>query len=75
VAAEGEKLIWYNMWVDDVLLDGESVMSHQYKAGDVVTVFQLSRSKELVIEGKATIRKRSQMLMSSTGSSSPISQA
>jgi hypothetical protein len=58
VAAEGEKLIWYNMWVDDVLLDGESVMSHQYKAGDVVTVFQLSRSKELVIEGKATIRTR-----------------
>jgi hypothetical protein len=33
-------------------------MSHQYKAGDVVTVFQISSSKELVIEGKATIRKR-----------------
>jgi hypothetical protein len=33
-------------------------MSHQYKAGDVVTVFQVSTSKELVIEGKATIRKR-----------------
>ena len=34
-------------------------MSHQYKAGDVVTVFQISASsKELVIEGKATIRKR-----------------
>jgi hypothetical protein len=33
-------------------------MSHQYKPGDVVTVFQISRSKELVIEGKATIRKR-----------------
>jgi hypothetical protein len=33
-------------------------MSHQYKAGDVVTVFQMSQSKELVIEGKATIRKR-----------------
>jgi len=33
-------------------------MSHQYKAGDVVTVFQLSAAKELVIEGKATIRKR-----------------
>jgi hypothetical protein len=32
----------------------------------VVTVFQISLSKELVIEG---------MLMSSTGSSSPISQA
>src|SRR5215471_20192122 len=36
----------------------ESAMSHQYKAGDVVTVFQMSPSKELVIEGKATIRKR-----------------
>jgi hypothetical protein len=36
----------------------ESGMSHQYKAGDVVTVFQMSPSKELVIEGKATIRKR-----------------
>ena len=33
-------------------------MSHQYKAGDVVTVFQISPSNELVIEGKATIRKR-----------------
>jgi hypothetical protein len=33
-------------------------MSHQYKPGDVVTVFQISRSKELVIEVKATIRKR-----------------
>jgi hypothetical protein len=33
-------------------------MSHQYKAGDVVTVFQISSSKELVGEGKATIRKR-----------------
>ena len=33
-------------------------MSHQYKAGDVVTVFQISSAKELVIEGKATIRKR-----------------
>src|SRR5215472_324872 len=33
-------------------------MSHQYKVGDVVTVFQVSASKELVIEGKATIRKR-----------------
>jgi hypothetical protein len=36
----------------------ESAMSHQYKAGDVVTVFQISPSKDLVIEGKATIRKR-----------------
>ena len=36
----------------------ESAVSHQYKAGDVVTVFQLSASKELAIEGKATIRKR-----------------
>jgi hypothetical protein len=33
-------------------------MAHQYKAGDVVTVFQISPSNELVIEGKATIRKR-----------------
>jgi hypothetical protein len=36
----------------------ESAMSHQYKAGDVVMVFQISTSNELVIEGKATIRKR-----------------
>jgi hypothetical protein len=36
----------------------ESAMAHQYKAGDVVTVFQISASNELVIEGKATIRKR-----------------
>ena len=33
-------------------------MSHQYKAGAVVTVFQIARSNELVIEGKATIRTR-----------------
>jgi hypothetical protein len=33
-------------------------MPHQYKAGDVVTVFQISPSNELVIEGKATIRTR-----------------
>ena len=33
-------------------------MAHQYKPGDVVTVFQISASNELVIEGKATIRKR-----------------
>ena len=33
-------------------------MQHQYNAGDVVTVFQISPSNELVIEGKATIRKR-----------------
>jgi hypothetical protein len=36
----------------------ESAMPHQYNAGDVVTVFQISSSNELVIEGKATIRKR-----------------
>ena len=36
----------------------ESAVSHQYKAGDVVTVFQISSAKELVIEGRATIRKR-----------------
>ena len=36
----------------------ECAMAHQYKAGDVVTVFQIASSKELVIEGKATIRKR-----------------
>ena len=35
----------------------ESAMPHQYN-GDVVTVFQISPSNELVIEGKATIRKR-----------------
>jgi hypothetical protein len=33
-------------------------MPHQYNAGDVVTVFQISPSNELVIEGNATIRKR-----------------
>jgi hypothetical protein len=33
-------------------------MPHQYKAGDVMTVFQISLANELVIEGKATIRKR-----------------
>ena len=33
-------------------------MSHQYNAGNVVTVFQISPANELVIEGKATIRKR-----------------
>ena len=33
-------------------------MAHQYKVGDVVTVFQISSVNELVIEGKATIRKR-----------------
>jgi hypothetical protein len=36
----------------------ESAMAHQYKAGDVVTIFQISQSKKLVIEGKARIRKR-----------------
>ena len=33
-------------------------MSHQFKVGDVVTVFQISAANKLVIEGKATIRKR-----------------
>jgi hypothetical protein len=36
----------------------ESAMPHQYKAGDVVTVFQISPANELVIEGRATIRTR-----------------
>ena len=36
----------------------ESAMAHQYKAGDVVTIFQISQFKKLVIEGKATIRKK-----------------
>jgi hypothetical protein len=36
----------------------ESAMAHQYKAGDVVTVFQISASNTLAIEGNATIRKR-----------------
>jgi hypothetical protein len=35
-----------------------SAVSHRYKAGDVVTVFQISPANELVVEGKATIRKR-----------------
>jgi hypothetical protein len=51
-------VFWYDVWVGDVLFGWESAMSHQYKAGDVVTVFQISASKELVVEGKATIRKR-----------------
>ena len=33
-------------------------MPHQYNEGDVVTVFQISPANELIIEGKATIRKR-----------------
>ena len=33
-------------------------MSHRYRAGDVVTVFQMSSSRGLRVEGKATIRKR-----------------
>ncbi len=33
-------------------------MAHQYKPGDVVTVFQISSTNELIIEGKATIRKK-----------------
>jgi hypothetical protein len=36
---------------------GERDGAHQYNAGDVVTVFQISPANELVIEGKATIRK------------------
>jgi hypothetical protein len=46
-------------------------MSHQYKAGDVVTVFQISPANELVIEVRRQSAKGSQKLMSSTGSSSP----
>ena len=33
-------------------------MAHQYKSGDVVTVFQISPTNELVIEGKATVRTK-----------------
>jgi hypothetical protein len=51
-----KKSICYNLQLAGVRW--ESAVSHQYKAGDVVTVFQLSASKELAIEGKATIRKR-----------------
>jgi hypothetical protein len=50
-------MIWYNVgsgW----RVGRESTMAHQYKVGDVVTVFQISSANELVIEGKATIRKR-----------------
>ena len=53
----------------------ESAVSHQYKAGDVVTVFQISSSNELFVEGRATAAKGLQKLMSTTGSSSPVSQA
>ena len=50
-------MIWYNMWPG--WREGwESAMAHQYKVGDVVTVFQISPANELIIEGKATIRKR-----------------
>jgi hypothetical protein len=51
-------MIWYSVWSGWRAVGWESAMAHQYKAGDVVTVFQLSASRELVIEGKATIRKR-----------------
>jgi hypothetical protein len=51
-------MIWYSVWSGWRAVGWESAMAHQYKAGDVVTVFQISSSKELVIEGKATIRKR-----------------
>ena len=67
-------MIWYSVW-SDWRVGWESAMSHQYKAGDVVTVFQISPENELVIEGKATIRKRVAEVDGSTGSSSPISQA
>ena len=50
-------MIWYNVW-SRWRVGWESAMSHQYKAGDVVTVFRIAPSNELVIEGKATIRKR-----------------
>ena len=49
--AKGEKSGWRAVGL-------ENAMAHQYEAGDVVTVFQISASNELVIEGKATIRKR-----------------
>ncbi len=32
--------------------------SHRYRAGDVVTVFQMHRKRGLEIEGRATIRQR-----------------
>src|SRR5262249_26426111 len=51
-----KKSIWYNLQLAGV--GWEDAVSHQYKPGDVVTVFQISPSKELVIEGEATIRKR-----------------
>jgi hypothetical protein len=56
MVSQARKSICYNECLAGV--GWESPVSHQYKAGDVVTVFQLSASKELVIEGKATIRKR-----------------
>ena len=45
-----EKSIWYDVW-SGWRVGWESAM-------DVVTVFQISPANELVIEGKATIRKR-----------------
>jgi hypothetical protein len=51
-------MIWYSVWWGCRAVGWESAMAHQYKAGDVVTVFQISSLKELVIEGKATIRNR-----------------
>ena len=56
MVAQGEKSIWYNLQLAGV--GWESAVSHQYKVGDVVTVFQISSSNELVVEGRATIRKR-----------------
>jgi hypothetical protein len=44
-------------------------------AGDVVTVFQISQSKELVVEGKATIRKRVADIDEQYRVEFPISQA
>jgi hypothetical protein len=33
-------------------------MSHRFKADDIVTIFQMSPSKGLFIEGKAVVRSR-----------------
>jgi hypothetical protein len=44
--------VWYDVWSGWRAVGWESAVSHQYKAGDVVTVFQISSAKELVIEGK-----------------------
>jgi hypothetical protein len=56
MATQDEKVEYIVLGRAGVLLDGRARWRTN-TAGDVVTVFQISPSNELVIEGKATIRK------------------